>query len=60
MPAAVAPAADTVANAADVVDLFPVVSQMAQDVGQIQEVLAAMLALLIVVSFLVVAMRWFT
>lgn len=60
MPAAVAPAADAVANAADVVDLFPVVSRMAQDVGQIQEVLAAMLALLIVVSFLVVAMRWFT
>ena len=60
MPAAVAPAADAVANAAYVVDLFPVVSQMAQDVSQIQEVLAAMLALLIVVSFLVVAMRWFT
>ena len=60
MPAAVAPAADAVANAADVVDLFPVVSRMAQDVSQIQEVLAAMLALLIVVSFLVVAMRWFT
>ena len=47
-------------SAADVVDLFPVVSQMAQDVSQIQEVLAAMLALLIVVSFLIVAMRWFT
>ena len=60
MPAAVAPAADAVANAADVVDLFPVVSQMAQDVGQIQEVLAAMLALLIVVSFVVCAFRWFT
>ena len=60
MPAAVAPAAEAITNAADVVDLFPVVSQMAQDVSQMREVLAAILALLIVVSFLFVAMRWFT
>ena len=62
MPAAVA--ADEAAQAvAPLVDssteIIPILGQMAQDVQQIEHALAALLALMLVATFLYFALGWF-
>lgn len=61
------PAAEAVGDAAQVVaplvdtstDIIPTLSQMAQDVQQIEHALAALLALVLVATFLHFALGWF-
>ena len=61
------PAAEAVGDAAQVVaplvdtstEIIPILSQMAQDVQQIEHALAALLALVLVATFLHFALGWF-
>lgn len=62
MPAdALAQAAETVpVVAADTSDLLPIVSAMASDLSQLCQMMQAILALLLVFTFLYFAVRWFS
>lgn len=60
MPAAVAEAGEAVAPLVDTsTEIIPILSQMAQDVQQIEHALAALLALVLVATFLHFALGWF-
>lgn len=60
MPAAVAEAGEVVAPLVDTsTEIIPILSQMAQDVQQIEHALAALLALVLVATFLHFALGWF-
>lgn len=60
MPAAVAEAGEAVAPLVDTsTEIIPILSQMAQDVQQIEHALAALLALVLVATFLYFALGWF-